>query len=211
MGPPIGDQRFWTGPHGYLLLPNCLRSIRQGTRSIAHFWYARALERFNEVTKSDPGCAVAYWGAAMTYNHPFWGTLHPKRTKQRRGRWSRKGSQHRKLLPERNSISQQWLLSTRTPVREANQSATRIIVIEWRLLTPNIRMTRLLCSMDCPYLVPSRKVPMDLSKWSRPQSSSRSCMLPSGYGGSIRGSRGDLGRAEYSGQKTQQQQESRRY
>jgi tetratricopeptide (TPR) repeat protein len=37
-----------------------------------NFWYARALERFNQVAKSDPGCAMAYWGAAMTYNHPFW-------------------------------------------------------------------------------------------------------------------------------------------
>ena len=37
-----------------------------------NFWYLRALERFNQVPKNDPGCAVAYWGAAMTYNHPFW-------------------------------------------------------------------------------------------------------------------------------------------
>ena len=37
-----------------------------------NFWYVRALERFNQVLKSDPGCAMAYWGAAMTYNHPFW-------------------------------------------------------------------------------------------------------------------------------------------
>jgi hypothetical protein len=37
-----------------------------------NFWYVRALERFEEVSKSDPGCAMAYWGAAMTYNHPFW-------------------------------------------------------------------------------------------------------------------------------------------
>ncbi|MCL2384351.1 MAG: hypothetical protein FWC84_00750 [Alphaproteobacteria bacterium] len=37
-----------------------------------NFWYVRALERFNEVIKNDPGCAMAYWGAAMTYNHPFW-------------------------------------------------------------------------------------------------------------------------------------------
>ena len=37
-----------------------------------NFWYVRALERFNEVMKNDPGCAMAYWGAAMTYNHPFW-------------------------------------------------------------------------------------------------------------------------------------------
>src|SRR6516165_1784309 len=37
-----------------------------------NFWYVRALERFNEISRSDPGCAMAYWGAAMTYNHPFW-------------------------------------------------------------------------------------------------------------------------------------------
>jgi hypothetical protein len=37
-----------------------------------NFWYVRALKRFNQVLKNDPGCAVAYWGAVMTYNHPFW-------------------------------------------------------------------------------------------------------------------------------------------
>src|SRR5258705_14024129 len=37
-----------------------------------NFWYVRALEQFNQVAKNDPECAMAYWGAAMTYNHPFW-------------------------------------------------------------------------------------------------------------------------------------------
>src|SRR5215471_17130426 len=37
-----------------------------------NFWYVRAQERFKEVLKNDPGCAMAYWGTAMTYNHPFW-------------------------------------------------------------------------------------------------------------------------------------------
>jgi tetratricopeptide (TPR) repeat protein len=37
-----------------------------------NFWYARALEAFNKVIQADPECAMAYWGAAMTYNHPFW-------------------------------------------------------------------------------------------------------------------------------------------
>jgi hypothetical protein len=37
-----------------------------------NFWYARAFERFDQVAKRDPDCAIAYWGAAMTYNHPFW-------------------------------------------------------------------------------------------------------------------------------------------
>jgi tetratricopeptide (TPR) repeat protein len=37
-----------------------------------NFWYVRALERFNQIAKNDPECAMAYWGAAMTLNHPFW-------------------------------------------------------------------------------------------------------------------------------------------
>jgi tetratricopeptide (TPR) repeat protein len=37
-----------------------------------NFWYGRALQRFNQVATNDPECAMAYWGAAMTYNHPFW-------------------------------------------------------------------------------------------------------------------------------------------
>jgi tetratricopeptide (TPR) repeat protein len=37
-----------------------------------NFWYARALEGFQQVSNDDPECAMAYWGAAMTYNHPFW-------------------------------------------------------------------------------------------------------------------------------------------
>ena len=37
-----------------------------------NFWYLRALERFRQVSNDDPECAMAYWGAAMTYNHPLW-------------------------------------------------------------------------------------------------------------------------------------------
>lgn len=37
-----------------------------------NFWYSRALEGFQQVSSDDPECGMAYWGAAMTYNHPFW-------------------------------------------------------------------------------------------------------------------------------------------
>ncbi len=37
-----------------------------------NFWYARALALFQEIQQADPACAIAYWGAAMTFNHPFW-------------------------------------------------------------------------------------------------------------------------------------------
>jgi hypothetical protein len=48
---------------------------RQFDRSLAllhNFWYVRALEGFQQVANQDPECAMAYWGASMTYNHPFW-------------------------------------------------------------------------------------------------------------------------------------------
>src|SRR5438876_1000855 len=35
-------------------------------------WYKRAEEAFDKIIQADPECAMAYWGAAMTYNHPFW-------------------------------------------------------------------------------------------------------------------------------------------
>ena len=37
-----------------------------------NFWYARALDTFKRIIKADGQCAMAYWGAAMTYYHPFW-------------------------------------------------------------------------------------------------------------------------------------------
>src|ERR1700756_5363456 len=37
-----------------------------------NFWYSRALEDFQQVSNDDLECAMAYWGAAMTYNHPLW-------------------------------------------------------------------------------------------------------------------------------------------
>ena len=42
-----------------------------------NFWYARALTQFQEIQKAEPECAMAYWGAAMTYNHPLWDAPSP--------------------------------------------------------------------------------------------------------------------------------------
>jgi tetratricopeptide (TPR) repeat protein len=54
---------------------SCAASQASFDRALAvlhNFWYARALTQFEEIQKADPECAMAYWGAAMTYNHPFW-------------------------------------------------------------------------------------------------------------------------------------------
>ena len=44
----------------------------RGLVLLHNFWYPRALATFDQVLRADPECGIAYWGAAMTYNHPFW-------------------------------------------------------------------------------------------------------------------------------------------
>lgn len=36
------------------------------------FWYEQAQQNFAAIAKSDPACAMAWWGLAMTYWHPLW-------------------------------------------------------------------------------------------------------------------------------------------
>ncbi|MCI0663289.1 MAG: hypothetical protein L0220_19665 [Acidobacteria bacterium] len=52
--------------------PSVSADFDQALALLHNFWYPRALETFNRVVQADPQCAMAYWGAAMTYNHPFW-------------------------------------------------------------------------------------------------------------------------------------------
>ena len=45
------------------------------TRAVAQlhsFGYEESRRSFEEVVRTDPGCAIAYWGIAMTYYHPLW-------------------------------------------------------------------------------------------------------------------------------------------
>ncbi|HKV12241.1 MAG TPA: hypothetical protein VJ725_29115 [Thermoanaerobaculia bacterium] len=44
----------------------------QGVAALHSFFYDEAADLFREAQKADPGFAMAYWGEAMTYNHPIW-------------------------------------------------------------------------------------------------------------------------------------------
>lgn len=44
----------------------------RGLLLLHSFEYADAAEEFRAAEKADPGFAMAYWGEAMTYNHPLW-------------------------------------------------------------------------------------------------------------------------------------------
>lgn len=43
-----------------------------GLAQLHNFEYSSAAEAFRRAQKADPGFAMAYWGEAMTYNHPVW-------------------------------------------------------------------------------------------------------------------------------------------
>jgi tetratricopeptide (TPR) repeat protein len=43
-----------------------------GLGLLHNFEYSAAAAAFREAQKADPGFALAYWGEAMTYNHPVW-------------------------------------------------------------------------------------------------------------------------------------------
>jgi tetratricopeptide (TPR) repeat protein len=58
--------------------PSVAKDFDRALAILHNFWYARALAEFQEVAKADPQCAMAYWGAAMSYNHPFWDAPTPE-------------------------------------------------------------------------------------------------------------------------------------
>jgi hypothetical protein len=44
----------------------------RGIKSLHSFEFADAADGFREAQKIDPGFAMAYWGEAMSFNHPLW-------------------------------------------------------------------------------------------------------------------------------------------
>ncbi len=50
----------------------------KGVLLLHSFEYDDAREAFVEAQKTDPGFAMAYWGEAMTYNHPVWQQTAPE-------------------------------------------------------------------------------------------------------------------------------------
>lgn len=47
-------------------------SFKEGLLLLHSFEYEDAAEKFRQAQEHDSTCAMAYWGEAMTYNHPLW-------------------------------------------------------------------------------------------------------------------------------------------
>lgn len=75
--------------------PEARKDFEKGLLLLHNFEYPDAAEMFREARKKDPGFAMAYWGEAMTYNHPVWLSQDTEK--------ARKVMQDYAALPDRSS------------------------------------------------------------------------------------------------------------
>lgn len=52
--------------------PEAQKTFEHGVALLHSFWYDEAEKTFSEVIRLEPGCAMAYWGVAMSLYHPVW-------------------------------------------------------------------------------------------------------------------------------------------
>ena len=48
------------------------KAFNQAVWTLHSFWYPEALAGFTNIGKAEPGCAMAYWGIAMSHWYPLW-------------------------------------------------------------------------------------------------------------------------------------------
>ncbi|MGI9070061.1 MAG: tetratricopeptide repeat protein [Bryobacteraceae bacterium] len=74
---PADDQHHHGAELGTVHFPVSCSAAAQKTfdRGVAllhSFWYDESEKAFAEVIRADPGCAMGYWGMAMSFYHPVW-------------------------------------------------------------------------------------------------------------------------------------------
>jgi hypothetical protein len=52
--------------------PAVQKTFKEAVWTLHSFWYPEALKGFTTVTKTEPDCAMGYWGIAMSHWYPLW-------------------------------------------------------------------------------------------------------------------------------------------
>jgi hypothetical protein len=52
--------------------PAVQQPFKHAVWTLHSFWYPEALKDFTAVTQAEPGCAMGYWGIAMSHWYPLW-------------------------------------------------------------------------------------------------------------------------------------------
>lgn len=58
--------------------PEAQKQFNRAVAILHSFGYEEAAIAFAETSKTDPDCAMAFWGIAMTYYHPIWAPPNPE-------------------------------------------------------------------------------------------------------------------------------------
>jgi tetratricopeptide (TPR) repeat protein len=66
------DERLGTVSFPVSCAPAVQASFNRGVALLHDFWYEEARPQFERILKSDPGCAMAHWGIAMSTFHQIW-------------------------------------------------------------------------------------------------------------------------------------------
>ena len=83
---PAGDpEKLGTVSFSTSCTPAVQNQFERGVAMLHSFWYEEAERTFKQVAQGDPGCAMAYWGVAMSYFHPLWDTRGPDAATLKKG------------------------------------------------------------------------------------------------------------------------------
>jgi hypothetical protein len=52
--------------------PAAQKTFGEAVWTLHSFWYPEALKAFTAITEAEPGCAMGYWGIAMSHWYPLW-------------------------------------------------------------------------------------------------------------------------------------------
>ncbi|MGH7060902.1 MAG: hypothetical protein ACREFH_10975, partial [Stellaceae bacterium] len=52
--------------------PEVQPAFKHAMWTLHSFWYLESVKEFNAVATTDPGCAMAWWGVAMSHWHELW-------------------------------------------------------------------------------------------------------------------------------------------
>ena len=66
------DEKLGTVSFPISCAPASQRAFNRGVALMHSFQYEDAEAQFVEITKSDPSCAMAHWGIALSYFHQIW-------------------------------------------------------------------------------------------------------------------------------------------
>jgi len=70
--PLASDERLGAVSFAVSCAPAVQTSFVRGVALLHDFWYQEAQRQFEEIAKADPHCAMAHWGAAMSFYHQIW-------------------------------------------------------------------------------------------------------------------------------------------